>query len=108
MCSFSISCDQQAFAQLLQAPQDDAQVIIRDRFPVPRLVICDQHGSQGLAADNSWCFCSLQARFLLAKLNPSATYNSAHEVVPGSDVIFTDDVSLQVFCEHLRRLVVQS
>ncbi|EHA8588290.1 hypothetical protein COCNU_scaffold004637G000010 [Cocos nucifera] len=49
-----------------------------------------------------------QARFLLAKLNPSATYNSAHEVAPGSDVIFTDDVSLQVFCEHLQRLAVQS
>lgn len=31
---------------LLQAPQEDAQLIIRDRFPVPRLVICDQHGSQ--------------------------------------------------------------
>ena len=36
----------QAFAQLLQAPQDDAQIIIRERFPVPRLVVCDQHGSQ--------------------------------------------------------------
>ncbi|WOL12215.1 hypothetical protein Cni_G20981 [Canna indica] len=86
--------EHQAFAQLLQAPQDDAQVIIKERFPVPRLVICDQHGSQ--------------ARFLLAKLNPSATYNSAQEVVPGGDVIFTDDVSLQVFCEHLQRLAVQS
>lgn len=39
-------CCLQAFAQLLQAPQDDAQLIIRDRFPVPRLVVCDQHGSQ--------------------------------------------------------------
>ncbi|ONK71912.1 uncharacterized protein A4U43_C04F13690 [Asparagus officinalis] len=76
--------EHQAFAQLLQAPYDDAQNIIKDRFPVPRLVVCDQHGSQ--------------ARFLLAKLNPSATYNSAHEVAPGSDIIFTDDVSLQVFC----------
>ncbi|XP_020262558.1 LOW QUALITY PROTEIN: protein transport protein SEC23-like [Asparagus officinalis] len=86
--------EHQAFAQLLQAPYDDAQNIIKDRFPVPRLVVCDQHGSQ--------------ARFLLAKLNPSATYNSAHEVAPGSDIIFTDDVSLQVFCEHLQRLAVQS
>ena len=51
---------------------------------------------------------SLQARFLLAKLNPSATYNSAHDVAPGSDIIFTDDVSFQVFCEHLQRLAVQS
>jgi protein transport protein SEC23 len=36
----------QAFAQLLQAPHDDAQMIIHERFPVPRLVVCDQHGSQ--------------------------------------------------------------
>ena len=35
-----------AFAQLLRAPHDEAQIIIRERFPVPRLVICDQHGSQ--------------------------------------------------------------
>ncbi|CAI9113143.1 OLC1v1013689C1 [Oldenlandia corymbosa var. corymbosa] len=82
------------FAQLLQAPQDDAQQIIRERFPIPRLVVCDQHGSQ--------------ARFLLAKLNPSATYSNAHEMAAGSDIIFTDDVSLQVFIEHLQRLAVQS
>ncbi|XP_076884878.1 protein transport protein SEC23 F-like [Bidens hawaiensis] len=84
--------EHQAFAQLLQAPHDDAEMIICDRFPVPRLVVCDQHGSQ--------------ARFLLAKLNPSATYNN--EGSPGMDVIFTDDVNLQVFFEHLQKLVVQS
>ncbi|PPD87527.1 hypothetical protein GOBAR_DD15534 [Gossypium barbadense] len=55
--------EHQAFAELLQAPQADAQMIIQERFPVPRLVVCDQHGSQ--------------ARFLLAKLNPSATYNNS-------------------------------
>lgn len=49
-----------------------------------------------------------QARFLLAKLNPSATYNNAHEMAAGSDVIFTDDVSLQVFFEHLQKLAVES
>ncbi|TYJ42769.1 hypothetical protein E1A91_A03G110000v1 [Gossypium mustelinum] len=86
--------EHQAFALLLEAPQVDAQIIIRDRFPVPRLVVCDQHGSQ--------------ARFLLVKLNPSATYNNATDIAQGSDIIFTDDVSLQVFCEHLQRLAVQS
>ncbi|CAH9080693.1 unnamed protein product [Cuscuta europaea] len=86
--------EHQAFAQLLQAPHDEAQALIHERFPVPRLVVCDQHGSQ--------------ARFLLAKLNPSATYNNAHEMVSGTDVIFTDDVSLQIFFEHLQRLAVQS
>ncbi|KAI3688397.1 hypothetical protein L1987_82109 [Smallanthus sonchifolius] len=84
--------EHQAFAQLLLAPHDDVEIIIRDRFPVPRLVVCDQHGSQ--------------ARFLLAKLNPSATYNN--EGSPGTDVIFTDDVNLQVFFEHRQKLAVQS
>ncbi|CAI5537187.1 unnamed protein product [Closterium sp. Naga37s-1] len=85
--------EHQAFAQLLAAPQSDAAAIMAERFPTPRLVDCDQNGSQ--------------ARFLLAKLNPSATYNSA-STVPGGEVILTDDVSLQVFMEHLQRLAVQS
>ncbi|QHO33689.1 hypothetical protein HN51_027356 [Arachis hypogaea] len=84
--------EHQAFAQLLRAPHDDAESIIKERFPVPRLVVCDQHGSQ--------------ARFLLAKLNPSATYNS-DAALPGGDIIFTDDVSFEVFLDHLQRLVVQ-
>ncbi|KAK4593645.1 hypothetical protein RGQ29_017664 [Quercus rubra] len=84
--------EHQAFAYLLQAPRDEADSIIKERFPVPRLVICDQHGSQ--------------ARFLLAKLNPSATYNSDGPL-PGGDVIFTDDVSFEVFLDHLQRLAVQ-
>jgi hypothetical protein len=48
----------------------------------------------------------LQARFLLAKLNPSSTYNTAAPM--SSEVIMTDDVSLAVFTEHLKRLAVQS
>jgi hypothetical protein len=36
----------QQFAQLLQAPHEEWQMIIKGRFPVPRLVVCDQHGSQ--------------------------------------------------------------
>ncbi|KAF3795134.1 transport protein [Nymphaea thermarum] len=85
--------EHEVFAQLLQAPHGDADAIIKERFPVPRLVICDQHGSQ--------------ARFLLAKLNPSATYNSDTVPAPGGDIIFTDDVSFQVFLDHLQRLAVQ-
>ncbi|OWM64327.1 protein transport protein SEC23 [Punica granatum] len=84
--------EHQAFAQLLQGPHADADAIIKERFPVPRLVVCDQHGSQ--------------ARFLLAKLNPSATYNS-DAPAPGGDIIFTDDVSFGVFLDHLQRLAVQ-
>ncbi|XP_062116357.1 protein transport protein SEC23 F-like isoform X2 [Humulus lupulus] len=84
--------EHQAFAQLLQAPHVDADAIVKERFPVPRLVVCDQYGSQ--------------ARFLLAKQNPSATYNN-DTPLPGVDVIFTDDVSFEVFLDHLQRLAVQ-
>lgn len=72
--------------------QTEAQTRLRSCFPVPRLVDCDQNGSQ--------------ARFLNAKLNPSSTYNTATPL--SSEVINTDDVSLQVFTEHLKRLAVQS
>ncbi|RZC69537.1 hypothetical protein C5167_032664 [Papaver somniferum] len=85
--------EHEVFAQWLKAPHDDANATIKERFPVPRLVVCDQHGSQ--------------ARFLLAKLNPSATYNSTANPLPGGDVIFTDDVSFEVFLDHLQRLAVQ-
>ncbi|KAM6542776.1 hypothetical protein CsatB_007223 [Cannabis sativa] len=84
--------EHQAFAQLLEAPHVDADAIVKERFPVPRLVVCDQYGSQ--------------ARFLLAKLNPSATYNN-DAPLPGGDVIFTDDVSFEVFLDHLQRLAIQ-
>mmetsp|Transcript_28551 Transcript_28551/g.57706 ORF Transcript_28551/g.57706 Transcript_28551/m.57706 type:complete len:836 (-) Transcript_28551:80-2587(-) len=80
-----------AFRNLLEAPQADAQTIMDNRFPVPRYIVCDQHKSE--------------ARFLMAKLNPSVTHNS--EGGAGAQV-FTDDVSLRVFMEHLMKLAVQS
>ena len=101
------------FKELLQNPVADAQVcdcvstsatthvnttkdLLVDRAPIPRYIVCDQGGSQ--------------ARFLLSKLNPSTTHMSAsmYGSAPGSgagQAIFTDDVSLQVFMEHLKRLV---
>ncbi|KAM0850551.1 hypothetical protein ACQ4PT_053010 [Festuca glaucescens] len=83
----------EVFAKLLRDPKEEADSVIKERFPVPRLVVCDQYGSQ--------------ARFLLAKLNPSVTYNSDNPPPPGGDVIFTDDASFQVFMDHLQRLAVQ-
>uniref|UniRef100_A0A7C9ANE5 Protein transport protein SEC23 n=3 Tax=Opuntia streptacantha TaxID=393608 RepID=A0A7C9ANE5_OPUST len=85
--------DHKAFSQLLQAPRDAAHAVIKGRFPVPRLVICDQHGSQ--------------ARFLVAKLNPSTTYNSDAPLIPCGDRIVTDDICYDVFLDHLQRLAVQ-
>ncbi|KAM3708130.1 hypothetical protein ACB098_02G075700 [Castanea mollissima] len=77
--------------KLLEAPEVDAEQLIVDRVPVPKIIKCDQHSSQ--------------ARFLLAKLNPSVTQNSTY--TDGSEIIFTDDLSLQVFIDHLQALAVQ-
>lgn len=79
------------FRNLLEAPQNDAQLIMNNRFPVPRYIVCDQHKSE--------------ARFLLSMLNPSVTHNNADGA---TQALFTDDVSLRVFMEHLMKLVVQS
>lgn len=84
----------QNLKMLLQAPKDDAAAVLDDRFPYARYIECDQDGSQ--------------ARFLLAKLNPSVNHHSALAEGGNSDFIFTDDVSLEVFMEHLKKLSVQS
>ena len=80
------------FRALLTAPKADAEALLKDRLPMPKLLKCDQGGSQ--------------ARFVLAKLNPSVTYNSPQ--FGASEAIMTDDVSLQTFMEHLSRLAVAS
>ena len=82
------------FKELLEAPVADAKELLVDRFPIPRYIVCDQGGSQ--------------ARFLLSKLNPSTTHMSGGmygNTGNTGQAIFTDDVSLQVFMEHLKRLV---
>ncbi|KAI3636334.1 hypothetical protein MIR68_005686 [Amoeboaphelidium protococcarum] len=97
-----------SFKELLEAPKVDAQELLQDRFPVPRFINCDQGGSQ--------------ARFLLSKLNPSTTHTTMatggaggyyggqqmqqSQQASGAQPIFTDDVSLQTFMEHLKKLAV--
>uniref|UniRef100_A0A8C5FWU1 Protein transport protein SEC23 n=1 Tax=Gadus morhua TaxID=8049 RepID=A0A8C5FWU1_GADMO len=83
------------FKQLLQAPLDDAQEILQTRFPMPRYVDTEHGGSQ--------------ARFLLSKVNPSQTHNNSNGWTqePGAPIL-TDDVSLQVFMDHLKKLAVSS
>jgi len=75
---------------LLAAPRDDAQLILKERFPYPRFVECDQGSSQ--------------ARFILAIIDPTTTHNSTSG--GKGEVIFTDDVSLKVFMDHLKKLAV--
>uniref|UniRef100_A0AAY5ELL2 Protein transport protein SEC23 n=1 Tax=Electrophorus electricus TaxID=8005 RepID=A0AAY5ELL2_ELEEL len=83
------------FKQLLQAPLDDAQEILQTRFPMPRYIDTEHGGSQ--------------ARFLLSKVNPSQTHNNLYAWGQESGApILTDDVSLQVFMDHLKKLAVSS
>ena len=89
--NYQDQAEHENFRNLLAAPGSDAQTIMDSRFPVPRYIVCDQHKSQ--------------SRFLMAKLNPSVTHNSSDG---HGEVIFTDDVSLRVFMEHLMKLSVQS
>jgi len=76
------------FKALLQAPKEDAHQLMEDRFPFPRYITADQHKSQ--------------SRFLMARVNPPANTDN------GEQLIFTDDVSLQVFMQHLIKLSVES
>ncbi|XP_032478039.1 protein transport protein Sec23A isoform X2 [Phocoena sinus] len=83
------------FRHLLQAPVDDAQEILHSRFPMPRYIDTEHGGSQ--------------ARFLLSKVNPSQTHNNMYAWGQESGApILTDDVSLQVFMDHLKKLAVSS
>lgn len=79
------------FKELLEAPVVSSQELLTERFPIPRYIVCDQNGSQ--------------ARFLLSKLNPSTTHVSGGQYggPPAGQAIFTDDVSLQVFMEYLKK-----
>jgi protein transport protein SEC23 len=85
------------FKNLLEAPKKDAQELLMERFPIPRWIDTDQGGSQ--------------ARFLLSKVNPSTTHVSqpgygGYQAGGAGAAIPTDDVSLQVFMEHLKKLSV--
>lgn len=89
----------ESFKQLLEAPINDANELMMSRFPLPRYIVCDQGSSQ--------------ARFLLSKVNPSVTHNSTmgyygDPSAAGAAPVLTDDVSLQVFMEHLKKLAVSS
>lgn len=96
-------------ASLIESPKTEALLLMKDRFPVPRYVQTFHGESQG--------------RFLLSKLNPSSSsqqtslysnnmyggvgFNQQQAQQPG-ETILTDDVSLQVFIEYLKKLAVSS
>ncbi|MCP9264866.1 Protein transport protein Sec23A [Dirofilaria immitis] len=93
-----------AFKQLLEAPVADATTILQERFPCHVILLPN-----------------MKARFLLSKVNPSLTHNNPYAAVVIFAVlnlmiaassmflgrgapVFTDDVSLQIFMEHLKKL----
>eukprot|EP01133_Synstelium_polycarpum_P000232 gene232-282_t len=67
----------QNFKELLQAPKEDANAILKDRFPYPRYIDCDQHSGE--------------ARFLLATIDPNLTHVSGQQDPTKGEVVFTDD-----------------
>ncbi|PSK76589.1 hypothetical protein CJJ07_003612 [Candidozyma auris] len=81
------------FREFLEAPKEEALEILKDRFPLPRFIDCDDGGSQ--------------ARFLMAKLNPSTSYSSnPNHMYGGQFDVMTDDTSLQSYITQIQRLAV--
>lgn len=79
---------------MLQQPRKDASELLVDRFPLPRFIETEAKGSQ--------------ARFLMARLNPTRSVGNATEFDYGSTMVLTDDVSLQKFMEYLIKYSVSS
>ncbi|KAM9932711.1 hypothetical protein OXX80_007664 [Metschnikowia pulcherrima] len=86
----------ETFRDFLEAPKKEAMEVLVDRFPLPRFIDCDEGGSQ--------------ARFLMAKLNPSTSYasNPSHMFAQtsGQMDVMTDDTSLQSFMDGIQKIIV--
>lgn len=77
---------------LIEAPKFEAGVMIKERFPTPQLVICDQDSSL--------------SRFLLTRCNPSSTSHEGSVVARGSDNLGSDEPSYSRFLQKLREASV--
>lgn len=84
------------FKSLLQLPRTDAAELLVDRFPLPRFVDTEANASQ--------------ARFLMAKLNPSKSSSGPGNYTNNGSttVVLTDDVSLQEFMAYLLKVSVST
>eukprot|EP01083_Nonionella_stella_P036835 100472_1 len=82
------------FKKLLMAPKQECMNRMSVRFPCPNLIECDENSGQ--------------QRFLIAKLNPDNT--KAEQQYGGDEQttgdVWSDDVSLKVFMDHLKKLAV--
>lgn len=61
---------------------------MQDRFPHPEYIVCSEGESE--------------ARHLTNKLNPSSNYNNNQ----GGIAVLSDDVDLEKFTDHLKKLAV--
>jgi protein transport protein SEC23 len=68
------------------------QSVKKERFPLPRFIESDEGKSQ--------------ARFLTARVDPTITHKSGFGA-RGDEAIATEDVTLEVFMNHLTKLAVQ-
>nr|XP_027206383.1 protein transport protein sec23-1-like [Dermatophagoides pteronyssinus] len=80
---------------LLEAPVEDALMLLKSKLPCPKFINCGAGGSQ--------------ERFLLAKVNPSIKTHSSQDIdsnEPGA--IMTEEVNVNAFIEHLSELAKSS
>eukprot|EP01106_Pelomyxa_sp_JSP_P015300 TRINITY_DN51_c0_g1_i8.p1 TRINITY_DN51_c0_g1~~TRINITY_DN51_c0_g1_i8.p1 ORF type:complete len:182 (+),score=54.12 TRINITY_DN51_c0_g1_i8:114-659(+) len=84
--------EQEAFRKMLSMPSVDAQNLLRDRIPHPRFIECVQYSGD--------------ERLLLSVVDPSVTANSPNK--GSGEPVLTEDVNLQLFMDHLKKLAVQS
>ena len=77
---------------LFTQPYEDANIILEDRLPVPKIITCHQG--------------SPDERILKSKLNPPSAQNSNAAYQLDENYI-TDDVNLKTFMDYLVKLVVK-
>eukprot|EP00758_Cryptobia_borreli_P014493 Tbor_TRINITY_DN5925_c1_g5::TRINITY_DN5925_c1_g5_i1::g.19035::m.19035/K14006/SEC23; protein transport protein SEC23 len=81
------------FAEFLKIPSEHGKALVEKRYPTPRYF--EVHKKDG------------NSRILLNRLNPSRTHNTEGERGPATgELILTDDVSLGVFIDQLKKLAV--
>ncbi|BFU23763.1 Sec23 protein, putative [Entamoeba histolytica HM-1:IMSS-B] len=74
--------------EFYQKPEEDAREMAKERIPSPRIYVCNRYSGH--------------QRFLMTILDPAVTPGQNQK-----DIIVTEDVTLKVFMEHLRRLSVK-
>nr|CCC51712.1 putative protein transport protein Sec23A [Trypanosoma vivax Y486] len=83
------------FKEFLEVPIVDAEVLVSNRYPTPRFIYV--------------CHDDPDARILRNRINPSRSYgNDGGQQYGGNEgeLVYTDDASLGMFMEHLKKLAV--